>query len=189
MKKLLLLLSVIWFSALPVGMAAPDRSTPAAPGQAGQEEPARPDYPQKLYGDDRYPLLYAHMGMARYLDLDSFAVRHWDSDALIFSETTLTVAFDRQYRISKAPSPAEVWYFLPLDPTVHCCTGVSIDGREVILPPYVGEDIAFSSYDAGKSWMPFYISDTHGYNLSTRTAFLHGLTLAKGSRKNAGSTL
>ncbi len=138
MKKLLLLLSVIWFSALPVGMAAPDRSTPAAPGQAGQEEPARPDYPQKLYGDDRYPLLYAHMGMARYLDLDSFAVRHWDSDALIFSETTLTVAFDRQYHISKAPSPAEVWYFLPLDPTVHCCTGVSIDGREVILPPYVG---------------------------------------------------
>lgn len=139
------------------------------------------DYPDYLYDNLSYRIIYAHMGGASYLDTTSVVLKKIDHDGIIFAQNQIGVEFNRDItEIKEVRAPHTVWFYKPWNPQKMGMTTINIDGHEMILPPYVGSDVAYVSYDNGNNWRPFYISNTYGYNMSTRMAFLLGYQTATG---------
>lgn len=140
------------------------------------------DYPTCLYGNPNYPIIYAHMSAASYLDKSSVTVKlNSYNDGLLFAQNHIYATFDRDVVNLKEVKPAKtVWFFKPWNSSKQGVSARNIDGRTIQLPPFTNTDVAYVSYDNANSWTPFYISNTAGYNMSTRNAFLLGYQVATG---------
>lgn len=136
---------------------------------------AHAGYLNYLYDNPAIPIIYGHMGGATYLDTTSIVVKKYDSDGIIFAQNQIYVSYNRDVtEIKNIKAPATVWFYKPLNPSKQYTTAFIDNVRDIILPPYVGEDVAYVSYDNAKSWTPFYISNKTGVNMSKRNAFLMG---------------
>lgn len=142
---------------------------------------AHADYQNYLYDNANYPIIYAHMGGANYLDTSSVTLKKSDADSIIFAQNQILAEYNRDItEIKEVRAARTVWFYQPRNPSIQATTTVVIDGKTITLPPYVDADVAYVSYDNAQSWTPFNVSDTYGYNLAARNAFLLGYQIATG---------
>lgn len=143
------------------------------------------NYPRDLYGDSNYPLIYAHMNGASYLDKRSVVLKQQNERNIIFAQNIVYASFKNDMEsfneslVSVSPAHT-MWFYKPLDKNQLGMISMNIDGRHVLLPPYMGDDVAYVSSDNAEHWTPFYISVTFGYNMGVRNSFLLGYQIATG---------
>ena len=124
-------------------------------------------YPQHLLDNPNYQLIYANHDTATYVDLSSVIIKlDADGDLVIaVNEVTASFLYDPVTsfeNFKSISSPKTIWYYKPYAINQTFTTSTTIDNREIILPPYIGEEFAYYSFDFGSSWMPFNNTDHTG---------------------------
>lgn len=124
-------------------------------------------YPQHLFDNPVYQLIYANHDTAIYVDLSSVITKlHADGDLVIaVNEVTASFLYDPVTsfeNFKSIRSTKTIWYYKPFAVNQTFTTSTTIDNREIILPPYIGEEFAYYSFDFGSSWMPFNNTDHTG---------------------------
>ena len=124
-------------------------------------------YPQHPLDNPNYQLIYANHDTATYVDLSSVIIKlDADGDLVIaVNEVTASFLYDPVTsfeNFKSISSPKTIWYYKPYAINQTFTTSTTIDNREIILPPYIGEEFAYYSFDFGSSWMPFNNTDHTG---------------------------
>lgn len=137
-------------------------------------------YPQNLYDNPNYKLIYGHMGRAVYMDKSSVVHKYSSKDTgLVFAQYEVIADFKWDSYgnpiLHNIKEPHIIWFFWPLNPNRHSYSRVNIDDRDCDLPPWVNDNVAYFSKDDGDHWNPFFINDTHGYNYSLYEGFWSGV--------------
>ncbi len=142
-------------------------------------------YPDYLYDNPNYPMVYGHMDVGFYIDKKSITLLQNNRQGTIFSENLLYVqckfnSSEMKEVPQKITKSINYYFYYPTNPTQLGCVHSSLNN--IILPPYLGPDLAYYSKDQGSSWTPFYISNESGYNQPTRNDFLFGFEVATGNK-------
>ena len=124
-------------------------------------------YPQHLLDNPSYQLIYANHDTATYVDLSSVIIKlDADGDLVIaVNEVTASFLYDPVTsfeNFKSISSPKTIWKNKTYSINQTYTTSTTIDNREIILPPYIGEEFAYYSFDFGSSWMPFNNTDHTG---------------------------
>ena len=139
-------------------------------------------YPQYLNDNPSYPLLYAHMDYATYLDANSVVLEHQSEDiGIVWAQYEVGAGFHYDSETSNEilksiEEPRVFWFYFPAESNSHSESLVNINGRNISLPPAIKE-IAYISYDSGAHWTPFKINDVTGVNYSKYAGFWKGLEI------------
>ncbi|WP_301877358.1 hypothetical protein [uncultured Megasphaera sp.] len=141
-------------------------------------------YPEYLNDNPSYPLLYAHMDYATYLDADSVVLEYQSNLGTVWAQYEVGAGFHYDSatgnEILKSVEPPRVcWFYYPaeFDPYSEESL-VTINGRDISLPPSRNET-AYISYDSGEHWTAFNINDVTGVNCSKHAGFWKGLEIIK----------
>ena len=142
------------------------------------------NYPQYLYGNTSYPILYGHMDYATYLDTSSVVIKYIsEHGGVVWAQSEVGVSFyydasTGNENVKKVKMPKVIWFYIPEMKDGHGMHGVDIDDKKVVLPPFI-KDIAYVSYNAGNSWTPFYMHDNSGYNSPTYQGLWKGMDIVQ----------
>lgn len=143
-------------------------------------------YPQYLNDNPSYPLLYAHMDYATYLDADSVVLEYQSYDlGIVWAQCEVGAGFHYDAAteteiLQSIEEPRVIWFYYPnaSDSYSDHESLVNINGQEISLPPAIKE-IAYISYDSGAHWTSFDINDVTGVNYSRYAGFWKGLEIIK----------
>ena len=140
--------------------------------------------PSCLYGNSNIISMYEHMGSAVYMYKSSARMVAENRDTgYIFSVDVKNVYYDPEadsFQIQSASPRTTIWFYCPLNKGFHGYSALLAGDKEIDVPPYVNDQVSYVSYDQGKSWRPFYMDDTHGYNQPVHDLFWKGLNLMRG---------
>ena len=125
-------------------------------------------YNQSL-GSVDFPVIYQNSSHITYLDESSIIQLENTPDYILWAQVQIPVDNGNQ------GIPYTRIFYYPTTDAYGSTHPAYIGKTRIILPPYVGENIAFYSDDLGSSWKPFDIRNGAGTNAEVYEGFKRGL--------------
>lgn len=127
-------------------------------------------YDRYLNGDRNWKFIYGHMGYASYMDMSSATVKLYSKS----QGTVIAVNIVTGVNIDNSASQRfnTLWIYIPSPTKISGYTFARIDSRDISLPPNLGDNISYISYDNGENWRPVNLKDNHGYNLHSKNTII-----------------
>lgn len=120
-------------------------------------------------GSAGFPVIYRGSGHETYLDESSIVQLENTPDYILWAQVQIPVAN------GKRGIPYTRIFYYPTTDAYESTHPVYIGKSRIMLPPYVGEDVAFYSDDLGSSWKLFDIRNGAGTNAEIYEGFNRGL--------------
>lgn len=134
-------------------------------------EAAYHPYPEYLNNNHNFPIVYAHMGVAYYLDVSSIVVKQRTEDgSLLVAANEITYDNEKQ-QVVWGQEPQTVWYYYTSNPNDVGYRFYKDYDRKVALPVYQGRNIVFDSWNHGFTWHAFDLNNPNGYMQRTIRGF------------------
>ena len=134
-------------------------------------EAAYHPYPEYLNNNHNFPIVYAHMGVAYYLDVSSIVVKQRTEDgSLLVAANEITYDNEKQ-QVVWGQEPQTVWYYYTSNPNDVGYRFYKDYDRKVALPVYQGRNIVFDSWNHGFTWHAFDLNNPNdlSYNIYSTT--------------------